>query len=108
MAAITSINEQSTGTLTVSCLNKSGQSSTPIALTWEAVDLTSGTVLQTATAVTVTGATIEIEIPAMVNRIINPARQYETRLVTVRAQYGENDFCNEVFAYTVKNLKAVS
>lgn len=100
------VNERSTAFLTVTFRDKAGALAAPDSVTWEAHDKASGTELQVATALT-PASSIEVIIPASVNRMIDAASASEIRVITIKALYGADDGINSVYEYQVQNLEHV-
>ena len=107
MAMLTIINEETTSYLTVTFLDKNGTPAAPASATWEAIDVESGTVLKTATAITPIAASVEITIEPSVNVMVNEAKHQELRRIIVKALYGASDKVNDQYDYLVKNLSQV-
>jgi len=105
MSQLTVINEKSTAYLTVRFLNKNGELEAPTSATWQVHDVAKNEVMQKETVLT-PASEIEIVIDPKVNTILSDKR-VETRRVTIKAIYGEEDKINEEYNYIVKNLLAV-
>lgn len=101
------VNELSTAYLTVTFFDKTGVVATPITVTWSAHDKSTGIEMQAETSLS-PASSIEITIPKEVNAILFNRNVRETRLITVKATYGNNESINSYYEYTVANLKYVS
>lgn len=100
------VNEGTTSYLTVTFKDKAGVAQTPASATWEVIDLLSGTVKLSPTAITPAG-TVELTVPASVNSIVDDANPEEVRRVIVKATYAADDKVNSQYDYAVVNLSKV-
>lgn len=101
-----SVNEGTTCYLTITFLDKNGNAVAPSSVTWEAIDLKTGTVMKSETGIT-PGATIEIAVPASVNAMHDAAMLEEIRRITIKASYGADDKVTGQYDYRVINLSRV-
>lgn len=54
------------------------------------------------------GESCEIEIPGELNRILNPCREIEIRVVTVKFNYNENKTGTNEYRYWVKRMDNIN
>lgn len=98
------INEGSTGYLTVDFKDKDGTLEAPTSISYRIDCLTNGQEVKTDTSVT-PASSVEIELTKTDNAIINQNNNSERRLVTVTGTYSADDAIVEEFEYNVKNMK---
>lgn len=98
------INEGTTGYLTINFKDKDGALEAPASATYRIDCLTNSQEIKTDTDITPIASSVEIELTATDNAIIDQAKPYEKRLVTVKASYGADDKINEEYEYNVINL----
>lgn len=103
------VKEKSTGYITMVFKDKNGTPVAPVSISYLVDDLTTGEVLQTVEAgVVAPASTVEITIPASVNRIVTSGRDKEAHRLTVTAVYGASAQQTEEFLFYVKALGAVT
>lgn len=100
------IAERSTGYLTVTPLNKSGDPEAPASLSYRIDDVQSGTSIRGDTAIAA-ASSVEIALTPDDNQILDPTHANERRLVTVTATYGVSDAVRSEYEYRVINLRFV-
>lgn len=98
------VKERTTAYLTVAFKDKTGAGAAPSAVSYSVYDMTSGTELRAATAVS-PAASVEIVLNAVDNVIVSASNARERRRVTVKATYGVDDELNDQFEYYVQNLE---
>ena len=101
------VNEKTVAVLTLLFKDEDGALITPSAATYRIDDLTAGTSLVASTPITPVGGMYDIIIAAAINAIIDTARSYETKVVTVAWTYGTGT-ANAEYRYRVKNLFKVT
>lgn len=102
--ALDTLNEGSTGYLTVAFTDKDGAAATPSTVSYRIDCMTNGQEVKDDTAVT-PASSVKIELGAADNAIIDQANPFEKRIVTVTADYGVDDACVDEFIYAVKNMQ---
>lgn len=110
------MNEKSTGILTVSFFDENGVAVIPTAATFSVADLltsrtgkeTLGTVITIDTAISPLAAVVEIPITVLHTTIQNIAKTTETRLVTIKFDYGIGKKGTSEYRFTVTNMLGVS
>ena len=98
------VKERTTAYLTVTFRDKAGTAVAPAAATYSVYDMTTGTEIRAATAIS-PAPSVEITLGATDNAIQNPGNARERRRVTVRATFGADDELNDEFEYYVQNLE---
>lgn len=101
------INEKTTGYLTVTFKDKAGAQAVPASATYRIDCLTTGTAITPETALA-PAAQIEIVITPTENRIVTAANARETRRVTVTGVYGAADQVTAQYDYDVENLSQIT
>lgn len=99
------INEGSSSTLTITFLNKDGTELAPSSATYQVNDEESETVMLAETALPA-GSSVEVEMTPAINAIVNDCEKTETRVVTIKANYGSEKVTEE-YKYKVKNLRFI-
>ena len=107
MTTLLTIPEETTSYITVTFLDKDGAAAAPASATWEAIDVDTGTVMKTSTAITPIAASVEITIPPAVNVIVDESKRLEMRRIIVKASYGASDKVNDQYDYLIKNVSQV-
>ncbi|MCU7839776.1 MAG: hypothetical protein KZQ94_10420 [Candidatus Thiodiazotropha sp. (ex Troendleina suluensis)] len=105
VACIQKLNQGSTGWLSVSFLDRSGQSVAPAAVTYSVRCLTNARYIREDVSVIAPTADIEIKLTPSDNTLIDPVNNdKEQRRVIVTAFYGSpDDKSVQSFDYFVKN-----
>ena len=98
------INEDSTGYLTVTFLDKNGVAAAPVSATYRIHDVLSGTEIRAETAINPVAAQVELTLTPADNTLVSEANSTEPRRVTVVGVYGHADGVKADFVYEVKNL----
>ena len=107
MNATFQVNEGSSAYLTVSLFDKLDAPAIPGTLTYSVFDLESSSELRASTALT-PAAVVEIALTPADTAIVDTARAFERRRVTVVASYGPEDALRTQFDFLVRNLTRVS
>jgi hypothetical protein len=104
------VNERSSCTVTVSFTGEDGNPVVPAQATYRIDDVASGSALRAETDFPELAATVELAISAADNALIDDARSFEQRRLTVKASYGPGGSrqLNEEFRWTVRNLSFIS
>jgi len=97
------INEGSTAFLTISFYNKLGVLAVPTSATYRIDDVATSTAIK-ATTPLVGGSSVELTISPTENRILSQANEYETREVTIIADFGAGEQMTSSMRYRVTNL----
>lgn len=100
------IQEQSSGLLTVNFTNQDGIAATPATVTYRIDDMTTGTVVRAATALSA-APSVAVPLSAVDNAIVDPTHVRELRRVTVEAAFGNGVTVNGQYDYLIRNLSAV-
>lgn len=101
------VNERTSSTVTVSFFDEDDAPVTPTSATYRIDDVTSGTVVRSATSLTGLGTTKAIAVTKDENKIISEAHVYETRRLTVEFSYATSHGTNDYF-WRIRNLPGVS
>lgn len=102
-----SLNEQSTGYLTVSFYDKTGALAVPASASYRIDDKATGTAIRALTSLT-PASSIEITLTKADNTILNDTKPSEERRVTVISVYSATDQVTDEYIYTVVNLVKVT
>lgn len=104
--AITRINERTRVTVEVVFLDPASTPTAPFTARWRAFCDTTQTDLTEWASISVpsTGR-VEIELPASMMRIINPANRSETKIIAVESNYDTDDQVSDEHEIEVKNLR---
>lgn len=102
------INEESTGYLTVKFFDKAGALAAPSSVVYRIDDVATGLEVRADTAVGSPGSEIEIVLTPADNTILNTVGDNETRRVTVTGTYGPSDQVTDDYLYEVRNLKGIT
>ena len=105
---MSSVNELSGATFTITPLDESGQQRTPTNARYRLDDKAGASQIIDWTDITELGTELTVTIAATDNAIINPALRNETKVLTVETDYGTDDAHVEEFEYKVRNLQFVS
>lgn len=97
------INENSSAYLTLRLKDKNGNAAVPSTIQYRVDCLTTGTAVRAWTYAS-TASIVEIQLDSSDTAIQNDAFKYETKRVTVKANYGGNDDATEEYDFLVKNL----
>lgn len=98
------VNEQSTAYLTVEFRDKAGDLQAPSSARYRVDCPAPSSELRAWTALGA-ASSVEIELNAEDNTMVNGNRPYELRRVTVEATYGADDKLVAEFDYRVRNLE---
>jgi len=101
------VNERSSVYIAVAFTNNTGAAAIPNTITYSTRCQTTGTAIKTNVSVT-PASTVTIALDALDSAIQATANPYETKLLTIKANYGASDECNGDYAWSVRNLEAVS
>lgn len=103
------VNELSSCTVTVSFTDEDGAAVVPVSASYRIDDVASGAEVRAATAFPSLAASVDLEIAAADNAILDSAHSQERRLLTVQATYGPAGArqLNEEFRWVVRNLSKV-
>jgi hypothetical protein len=100
------VNEWSTCSFTAYFYGADGQPSAPSSVQWRLRDVSSNVVLQDWTSLATGATTVEVNVPADLNVIVNDRNRYEDHAIAIRAEVGEDGQYIEELIYQVKNLQA--
>ncbi len=101
------VAEKTTCWITAAFTDRNGDASIPTSLTYRIDDQESGTAIKAETSVT-PASSVDIKVSPTENRILNSANEYETREVTIHAEFGVDDEQNSSMLYRVINLQFLS
>ena len=101
------VNERTTALLVVKMYNQAGALAAPASANYTIHDLKSGGEVRSSTPLA-GGASVQLTLSEDDTKIVNAKNKYETRRVTVIAQYGASDYLTGEYDYRVKNLAFVS
>jgi hypothetical protein len=104
MADLAIVNELSSAQLTISFLDERGNAMTPVTVDYRIDCMTTERAILPWTSAGAPSSTMTITITSAQNAIINEANGFETKMVTVRANYGETTEFTSQYAYQVENL----
>lgn len=99
------INEGTTGYLTVDFKDKNGNLEAPASATYRIDCRTNNQEIKADTDITPIASSVEIELTATDNTIIDQNNAIEKRLVTIKGSYGIDDKINDDYEYAVLNLQ---
>lgn len=104
-----SINEQSTGVLTITFLNEDKEPVIPASVKYSIIDVTSNTPVKALTEITPvpTNSSYDLVIPHTLNNIINPLNESEERAVSVIFTHAGGKQATGEYRYEVCNLLAI-
>lgn len=98
------VNEKSTCWITIAFKDKDGNAATPSAIHYRIDDAQTGTNIIPETQVGGV-ASLELEVAASKNAIINDRRSLERHRLTVRAVFGADDEHNAQYEFDIVNLQ---
>lgn len=102
------VTEKSTAYLTISFYDKSGALNVPNTITYRIDDVASGLQVRADTAIGAVASSVEINLTAADNAILNTTNRNEQRRVTVVATYGVSDQVTDEYLYEVVSLLKVA
>lgn len=101
------ITERSTAYLTASFFDKAGAAAAPSSVTYRVDCEKTGAALVPSSSVT-PGQSVEITIPASANAMQEATNDFETKVVTVTANYGAGEQITAAYRYRVRNLSKIT
>ena len=104
MIVSVTVNERTTFEITTSFTDTSGTPMVPVTVEYRIDDVNLGQEVRPWTAITPADVAV-ISIYTSDTAILNNIRRYETKTVTVRAEYGNNGYITGSMDFVVKNLR---
>ena len=105
---LANVNEESTAYLTVKFYDKTNSLAAPASATWQVHDVESGSILLAEVAIAPIASSVELELTAAINTIVNPMNKEELRRVTVKSTSGVGIQANAEYDYNVIDLSYVT
>jgi hypothetical protein len=102
------VNEKTTPTLNVEFFDENGNAVTPTTATYQIDDVQSGQSVRAETAIPSLAASVDIVLTLLDTSIINTTLPAESRLVTVKFQYGASKQGIKEYRYLLQNLSKVT
>jgi len=102
------VNEKSTAVIRMWFYNQDRVPAIPTSVSYTLHDESTGDVIIASTPATTMDYTIDIYIGASYNTIVNDARNYETKVLTITWNFGGGISGYAEYKYRVKNLSQVS
>lgn len=102
------VNEKSTAVIRMWFYNQDRVPAIPTSVSYTLHDESTGDVIISSTVALTMDYTIDIYIDAVYNTIVNNARNYETKVLTVAWDFGGGISGYVEYKYRVKNLSQVS
>lgn len=99
------VNDESSARLSVSFYDPAGALDTPDAVTYRIDDVDSGDQIRDNTSVLTLASAITINLTPTDNTLVNAAKRFEFRRVTVTASYGVDDQVVDEYTYRVRNRR---
>lgn len=101
------ITEHSTAYLTANFFDKAGVAAVPSSVTYRVDCETTGAEL-VASGPIAAAASVEITIPESANAMQEATNAFETKVVTVTANYGAGEQITAAYRYRVRNLSKIT
>lgn len=102
------VNEQTTYRIVAEFFGEDGAPMTPISGEYRIDDILSDSVIKDWTPFTPVGPQHVITVAYGENAIVNTANDYEERVITVRAPYGQEKQATGEYRYKVRNLLKIT
>lgn len=101
------VNEGTTAYLSAAFKNKINVAEAPATIEYRIDDVATDTEIKADTSIAA-GATVEIVLSSVDNRILNAGNLHEQRRVTVMGHYGISDKVTSEYIYRVRSLRHIS
>lgn len=100
------VTEGSSAQLTVTFYNSAGIAAAPTSATYKVTDKDSGKEMLPETSITPISTAATLALTPTVNTLVNQGKRNELRVVTVVADYGDDDQFVAEYEYKVNNSRA--
>jgi len=101
--SVVTINEASSGTLTIEFLDEAGLPAVPSSISYRIDCVTTSTAIRADTAVA-PASSIDLALTPDDTRIVTQSNRVERRRVTLVATFGPGDQLTQDYEYSVRNL----
>lgn len=101
--SLVTINEGSSGTLTIEFLDEAGLPAAPASISYRIDCVTTGAAIRADTTIA-PASTINLALAPADTRIVAAANRVERRRVTLVASFGAGDQLTQDYEYSVRNL----
>lgn len=101
--SLVTINEASSGTLTIEFLDEAGLPAAPSSISYRIDCVTSGTEIRDDTAIA-PASVVDLGLTPEDTRIVTQSNRIERRRVTLVAMFGPGDQLTQDYEYSVRNL----
>jgi hypothetical protein len=103
------VSEETTSVLSIAFFAEDDTAVIPTAVSYSIIDAASSTSIVALTSLTGPfSTTLDIEITAAQNAILNTLHTFEMRVVTIEFDYSGSKHSNNEYRYMVKNLSGIS